>query len=305
MPTPPLSTPTRAPTPAPTVPMATSVPAVSAAARPNSAFGRHFQPPTGRSKITAEGTIGTTPSSIATPRPCSSSHSITPSAAARPKALPPLSTTASTWRTELIGSSRSVSRVPGAPPRQSTAPTVPGGVSTTVVPAAQPEPSSTSGSIRWWWPTRIPPTSVMRAHLMTSPSVPAPDTPAARSATGTRPGGPPSDGRRQFRRARRADVEHRAQRQPHVVDRCRPGVRVVLGELEFAALAGTVSSNRCAASRLASMISGSCRLRSALLRLSAVPEPAGWSVCGTVRSPATAASSSHPPEATSCRCAFR
>ena len=41
------------------------------------------------------------------------------------------------------------------------APTVPGGVITTVVPLAQPEPSATSGSIRWWWPTRIPPTSVM------------------------------------------------------------------------------------------------------------------------------------------------
>src|SRR6476660_734821 len=31
----------------------------------------------------------------------------------------------------------------------------------------------------------------------------------------------------------RADVEHRAQREPHVVDGGRPGVRVVLGEFEL------------------------------------------------------------------------
>src|SRR6476620_8384079 len=33
----------------------------------------------------------------------------------------------------------------------------------------------------------------------------------------------------------RADVEHRAQREPHVVDGGRPGVRVVLGEFELTA----------------------------------------------------------------------
>ena len=49
------------------VPTATSGPAASAAARPNSAVGRQPHPPTGRSKITAPGTIGTRPPSIATP----------------------------------------------------------------------------------------------------------------------------------------------------------------------------------------------------------------------------------------------
>src|SRR5271166_2146683 len=124
-------------------PRATSRPADRAAAYPNSASGRSDQSPTVRSKTTAAGTIGTTlspvPSSNRTPRRCSSSHLITPSAAARPYALPPVSSTASTSRTVLEGSSRSVSRVPCAPPRTSTEPTVPGGVSTTVLPVAQPD----------------------------------------------------------------------------------------------------------------------------------------------------------------------
>src|ERR1700734_2161759 len=143
---PPLSTPAHAPTPAPTVPTATSVPAVRHASYPNSAVGRLLQPPTSRSKITAAGTIGTTPPAIATPRSCSSSQRVTPSAADNPKALPPAINTASTYRTLLAGSSRSVSRVPGAPPRTSTAPTVPGGVRTTVTPLAQPAPIVASGS---------------------------------------------------------------------------------------------------------------------------------------------------------------
>ncbi|SHV12770.1 Uncharacterised protein [Mycobacteroides abscessus subsp. abscessus] len=60
-----------------------------------------------------------------------------------------MSTTASTVATVLAGSSRSDSRVPGAPPRTSTAPVVPGGANTTVVPVAQPAPRLASASTRW------------------------------------------------------------------------------------------------------------------------------------------------------------
>ena len=55
---------------------------------------------------------------------------------------------------QVAGSRASVSRVPGPPPRTSTAAIVAGGGSTTVVPVLHPRP------IRWWWPTRIPATSV-------------------------------------------------------------------------------------------------------------------------------------------------
>src|SRR4051812_41794187 len=67
---------------------------------------------------------------------------MTPSAAARPNALPPVSSTAWTRSTRLRGSSRSVSRVPGPPPRTSTPPTAPSaGASTTVVPVSHPSPT--------------------------------------------------------------------------------------------------------------------------------------------------------------------
>ena len=52
---------------------------------------------------------------------------MTPSAAASPYALPPDRQTALTRCTRFSGSSRFVSRVPGAPPRWSTAPTAPSG----------------------------------------------------------------------------------------------------------------------------------------------------------------------------------
>src|SRR4029079_13974843 len=92
---------------------------------------------------------------IGQPRPATNSRRRTPSAAARPNALPPVSTTASTRSTRLRGSSRSVSRVPGAPPRTSTPATAPpSGARTTVVPVSQP------GSVRVACPTLIPPTSV-------------------------------------------------------------------------------------------------------------------------------------------------
>ena len=57
-----------------------------------------------------------------------------PPAASRPKAEPPLSTTACTASTSPVGASASVSRVPGAPPRTSTAQTAAGSGRTTVTP---------------------------------------------------------------------------------------------------------------------------------------------------------------------------
>ena len=67
----------------------------------------------------AEGTIGTIASAMATPRPRSFNHRMTPSAADSPKAEPPERQMASIRSTRQDGSSRSVSRVPGAPPRTS------------------------------------------------------------------------------------------------------------------------------------------------------------------------------------------
>ena len=73
----------------------------------------------------------------------------TPCAASRPKALPPESTIALTLSTMLSGSSRSVSRVPGAPPRCETPPTAPSpSTRTTVQPVGR--------SVSVWWPTLMP-----------------------------------------------------------------------------------------------------------------------------------------------------
>ena len=71
------------------------------------------------------------------PTPASSRKRIVPSAAASPKALPPESTTAWTRSTVFSGSSRSVSRVPGAEPRTSTPATAPSRARTTVHPVGQ------------------------------------------------------------------------------------------------------------------------------------------------------------------------
>ena len=151
-----------APVPAPTTPDAgRSAEAAAYARAPNSAVGRCPNvPPRPRSKITAAGTMGTTwPGSGPTgkPMPSRSSAAITPSAAASPYALPPVSTTAFTCSTTFRGSSRSVSRVPGPPPRTSTPPTAPSPASTTVVPVSQPSPSAVWCPIRK--PSIIPPLS--------------------------------------------------------------------------------------------------------------------------------------------------
>ena len=89
----------------------------------------------------APGTIGTTwpGAPKGHPSPSAKSARTMPSAAASPKTLPPPSMTALTRSTRFRGSSRSVSRVPGPPPRTSTPHTEPsGGASTTVVPVSQP-----------------------------------------------------------------------------------------------------------------------------------------------------------------------
>ena len=85
----------------------------------------------------ADDTIGTmTSGETRKPMPCSSSQATTPDAASNPKALPPLNDTAKSWSTRRAGWSRSVSRVPGEPPRTSTPPTAPLRHITTVQPVA-------------------------------------------------------------------------------------------------------------------------------------------------------------------------
>src|SRR5881409_1201826 len=85
--------------------------------------------------------------------PLSSQKRMTPSAVARPKAEPPLSATASMRATRRSGSSRSHSRVAGAPPRTSPDATVPAGSKQTV------QPVRATGSVQC--PTRTPGMSVI------------------------------------------------------------------------------------------------------------------------------------------------
>ena len=81
-------------------------------------------PPTPRSNRIAAGTIGTLRTRPRASRCCVPRASgPSPVAASRPNALPPARTIALTLSTMLSGSRRSVSRVPGAPPRCDTPPT--------------------------------------------------------------------------------------------------------------------------------------------------------------------------------------
>lgn len=73
--------------------------------------------------------------------------------AAATEALPPASSTACTTPTRLAGSSRSVSRVPGAAPRTSTPPTAPARAITTLQPVGR--------RVSVKWPTSMPRTRVM------------------------------------------------------------------------------------------------------------------------------------------------
>src|SRR5262249_55417666 len=145
---------TVAPVPAPTFPSGTSPSAAAShAARPAAAPGLAFGSPTARSNSTAAGTIGTRATPVSKPMPASSRYATTPSAAASPKALPPVSRIAFASCTSMPGRSRSVSRVPGAPPRTTPDPTVPGGGRTTV------QPVMPAASVQC--PTRIPGTRVI------------------------------------------------------------------------------------------------------------------------------------------------
>ncbi len=173
-----------APVPAPTLPSSTG-PAVAAAAarRPWAAPGRTTDEPCPRSNRDMPTTIGTTPALVGSPTPRSSRSRMTPSAAARPKADPPERTTASIRSIIRIGSSRSKSRVAGAPPLTSPEATVPSGNRTTV------QPVRASRSVQW--PTVTPSISVS-----TRPTVPPARGPhraggpqwARRNETSTRSG---------------------------------------------------------------------------------------------------------------------
>jgi hypothetical protein len=85
----------------------------------------------------AAGTIGTRDGPAGHPMLCSSSQRTVPVAASRPNALPPASTIALTLSTMLSGFSRSVSRVPGAPPRCDTPPTTSPSARMTVQPVGR------------------------------------------------------------------------------------------------------------------------------------------------------------------------
>ena len=143
VPMPPLTPPERAPAPAPTLPICTGpLFAARQAFVPNEASGRKLngaQRP--GSKRIADGTIGTiAPFATGVPMPWLSRHVMTPSAAARPYALPPLSTTACAVPTAFSDFSRSVSRVPGAPPRCVTPAVAPPRAMMAVVPVMPPAP---------------------------------------------------------------------------------------------------------------------------------------------------------------------
>ena len=112
---PPFTPPERAPAPAPTLPICTGpLFAAMQAFVPNEASGRKLksaQRP-GSNRI-AEGTIGTiTPFATGVPMPWLSRHVVTPSAAARPYALPPLSTIACAVPTAFSDFRRSVIAFP-------------------------------------------------------------------------------------------------------------------------------------------------------------------------------------------------
>ena len=154
----PMSLPTVAPVPAPTVPSATgSRGSASSAARTASApaamSGRTSADPNARSKMQLEHTIGTRVGPTGRPMPRASSSRAAPLAASRPNAEPPDSMTAWTTSTVFSGRSRSVSRLAGAPPRTSTPPVAPAGA----MMAVHPVPAS--GFVQC--PKRKPSTSWM------------------------------------------------------------------------------------------------------------------------------------------------
>src|SRR3990170_1397955 len=113
-----------------------------------------LSPPFRRSKTMACTAMGTLIERIIRPRPWPRRKEPPPPAASRPNSEPPESTTASMLVTVISGSSRAVSRLPGAPPRVTPDATFAWSKTTTVTPVA------TRASCAW--PTRMPARSVIR-----------------------------------------------------------------------------------------------------------------------------------------------
>src|SRR5699024_415262 len=113
--------PTVAPMPQPILPCLPSfVDADLAAVYPISKSGLILLFPILRSKITADGTIGTLVTPTSNPIPCSSKYLITPDAASTPNAEPPDKTIPCIFSIIFLEDSKSVSLVPGAEPLTST-----------------------------------------------------------------------------------------------------------------------------------------------------------------------------------------
>src|SRR5262245_25806142 len=111
-------------------------------------------PPLLRSKVMACVTTGTVAAPNLRPRPSARRKDSTPPAASRPNTEPPDSTTASRPLTVISGSSRALSRAPGAPPRLVPEATLSRASRIAVTPLATAAASA--------WPTATPGTSVMR-----------------------------------------------------------------------------------------------------------------------------------------------
>ena len=138
-PTPPLSCPALAPSPAPALPSANSAAGARRGDTAEPAIGRRVLPSAaaGKGEVEDDRRRHDRHAHVAhlqSRAPFAARHSMTPPAASSPKAEPPDSTTASTRSTSVPGPSNSVSRLPGAPPRTSTAATAGASASTTVVP---------------------------------------------------------------------------------------------------------------------------------------------------------------------------
>src|SRR6185437_7653323 len=122
--------------------------------------------PRSRSNSAAAGTIGTRATRASKPRFRSSRYRITPEAASKPKALPPVRSSAWISCTVAVGARRSVSRVAGAPPPTATpARMLPASGNNTV------QPVSASRSCQW--PIRIPGNGASVVTFSILPSMPA------------------------------------------------------------------------------------------------------------------------------------
>lgn len=125
--------------------------------------GRARAEPRCRSKMTAAGTMGIRLRPAGKPTPRASRNCMTPAAASRPKALPPVRKMAWTQSTRCPGRQGVRSRVPAAEPRMSTPHTAPRSQRTTVQPV-RPRKSLA-------WPMRIPGSVVAGPFTLTTGTV--------------------------------------------------------------------------------------------------------------------------------------